>query len=247
MFDIEAFASRNLEAAGIEAEKLEDRGVDVGNIMTILDGVETQLVGGTVDDAPLDSATGQPHGEAVVMMVATVGPLRTRCAAELGRPDDDRVLQQPAPFEIDQQPGHRPVDLRTQRRMIRAEAGMGVPGTGRPTSMEDLNEANAALRQPARRQELLAERTSDLVVQSIELLCRSVFIAESQYLGHGRLHPEGQLVRLNPARNLRSSGYSSAASRFNRPRMPALIDASEAPTGMPGCANGRGLAGSTSR
>ena len=75
MFDIEAFASRDLEAAGIEAEELEDRGVDVGNIMTILDGVETQLVGGTVDDAPLDSAAGQPHGEAVVMVVAAVGPL----------------------------------------------------------------------------------------------------------------------------------------------------------------------------
>ena len=45
------------------------------------------------------------------MMVAAVGALATGSPAELGRPDDDRVVEQPAPFEIDQQSGDRPVDL----------------------------------------------------------------------------------------------------------------------------------------
>ena len=109
MFDLEALATGNLEPAGIEAEKLEDRGVNVGNVMAVLDGVEPELVGGTVDDAALDPSTRQPHGEAVVMVVATVGSLPARSPAELGRPDDDRVVEQPPPFEIDQQSRDRPV------------------------------------------------------------------------------------------------------------------------------------------
>ena len=86
--------------------------------------------------------------------------------------------------------------------MIGAEARVGVPGTGRTVAVKDLDEADPALGQPAGRQELLAERTCDIVVQTVKTLRRSVLIAESQDLGHGRLHPEGQLVRLDPGAQL---------------------------------------------
>ena len=60
---------------GIEAEQLQDRGVNVGDVMAVLDGVEAQLVGRAMDDPPLDPAAGHPDGEAVVVVVAAVGPL----------------------------------------------------------------------------------------------------------------------------------------------------------------------------
>src|SRR5207244_6535665 len=97
--DLGPLAAGDLELVGVEAELVQDRGVDVGDVVPVRDGVEAQLVGGAVDDAPLDAAAGQPGTEALRVVVAAVG-LGARRAAELGAPDDDRLLEHPAPFEV---------------------------------------------------------------------------------------------------------------------------------------------------
>ena len=43
MVNIMTFAAGDFEFAGTEAELLQDRGVDVGDVVTILDGVETDF------------------------------------------------------------------------------------------------------------------------------------------------------------------------------------------------------------
>ena len=86
--------------------------------------------------------------------------------------------------------------------MVRAEAGVGVPGAGGAVAVEDLDEPDAALDQPAGRQELLAERAGDVVVQAVEPPRRLVLVVEAEDLGHGRLHAEGQLVGLDPGAEL---------------------------------------------
>ena len=123
----------NLEPVRIETELVQDRGVDVGDVVPVLDRVEAKLVGGAVDDAALDAAAGHPDGEAVGVMIAAVGALGTRCAAELGGPDDDRVVEQAALFQIVQQAGDWLVDLRhSSWSGCAAEARVGVPRTGAP-------------------------------------------------------------------------------------------------------------------
>ena len=76
--------------------------MEVVDVDRVLDGLEAELVGGAVDVAALDAAAGQPHGEAVVVVVAAVhlagvgagrGQLDGRRAAELAAPDDERVLE----------------------------------------------------------------------------------------------------------------------------------------------------------
>src|SRR3712207_8851436 len=52
--------------------------------------------------------SGQPHGEAPVVVVPSVTALGRRCAAELAAPDHQRVLQQAAPLQVGQQGRHRP-------------------------------------------------------------------------------------------------------------------------------------------
>ena len=56
------------------------------------------LVGRAVDDAALDAAAGEPGGEDLVMMLAAgvAGLLVVRGAAELGGPDDERVVEHAA-------------------------------------------------------------------------------------------------------------------------------------------------------
>ncbi len=49
----------------IEAELVEDGGVDVVDVGFIDDGVVADLVGFTIADAAFDSAAGHPGGEAV--------------------------------------------------------------------------------------------------------------------------------------------------------------------------------------
>ena len=111
MLDLQSLAAGDLDQAGVDAEQVEDRGVDVRDVMAVLDGMEAELVGGAVDESPPDSAAGQPDREAVVVVVAAVGPLRAGCPTELGRPDDDRLIEQPPALEVDQEPRDRAVDL----------------------------------------------------------------------------------------------------------------------------------------
>ena len=110
MVDVEAFAAGDFQAAGIEPELLQDRGVDVGDVVAILDGVEADFVGRAMHDAALESAAGHPDGEAEDVMVATVRSLRTRSATELGGEDDERFVEQAATVEILQQAADRLVD-----------------------------------------------------------------------------------------------------------------------------------------
>ena len=79
---------------------------------------------------------------------------------------------------------------------------MSVPGAGGAVAVEDLDEADPALGQTAGRQHLLAERAGDVVVETVEPARGFVLVVESQDLGHGRLHAEGQLVRLDPGAEL---------------------------------------------
>src|SRR5437870_2488501 len=103
----------------IEAELVHERGVDIGDVMTVFDSVETEIVGGAVDDAALDAAAGEPDGEAVNVMVASVAALLPRCAAELGAEDNDGVLEHAAAFQIDQE---------SRRRLVYHSAVTAVVG-----------------------------------------------------------------------------------------------------------------------
>jgi len=126
--DFEPLVAGDFEPAGVQAELMQDRGVDVGDVMAVFDGVEAQLVGRAVGDAPLDATAGHPDREAEGMMVAAVASLRARGAAKLGRPDHDRVVEQTTLLEVGQEPGDRLVDLGTLRGMVLPQAAVGVPG-----------------------------------------------------------------------------------------------------------------------
>ena len=87
MVDVEALAAGDFEAAGVEAELVQDGGVDVGDVVAVLGGVEADLVGGAVDDALPQPAPGPPDAEAEDVVVAAVGALSAGGAAELGGED----------------------------------------------------------------------------------------------------------------------------------------------------------------
>src|SRR4051794_12843188 len=54
----------------VESEEVQDRGVEVVHADGILDGLEPEVVGGTVDRPALDPSAGHPDAEAVVVVIA---------------------------------------------------------------------------------------------------------------------------------------------------------------------------------
>ena len=86
--------------------------------------------------------------------------------------------------------------------MVGAKAGVGVPCAGGALAVKNLDEADPALGEPPGREHLLAERPGDVLVETVEPAGGFVLFVEPQDLGNGRLHAEGQLVRLDPGAEL---------------------------------------------
>ena len=194
--DVEALAAGDFEPARVEAELVQDRGVDVGDVVAVLDGVEADLVGRAVDDAALDAAAGHPDREAVDVMVAAVAALRAGRAAELGGEDDERLVEQAALLQVLEQAGDRLVDLaRSASRGSSFRPPWASQAPAPPCAVLDLDEAHAALDEPAGG-EASACRTSRVAasVEAVERLRLGRLVGEVDDLGHRRLHAEGELV-----------------------------------------------------
>ena len=83
---LQPFATGYIEARGDDAELMENRRVDVGDVVAVFGGVEAQFVRRSVDEAAFNAAAREPHTEAEGMMVAALAVVRTeRHAFESGR------------------------------------------------------------------------------------------------------------------------------------------------------------------
>ncbi len=93
----------------VEAQQFQERGVQVVYVDLVLDGLEAEFVGGAVHLAAFDAASGEPHAEAVMIVIASVHFSRVgaclrqfdgRRAAEFATPHDQRFVEQAALLEI---------------------------------------------------------------------------------------------------------------------------------------------------
>src|SRR5207247_9785113 len=101
---------------------------------------------------------GQPDREAARMVVAAVvvlgqGPLTVDSPAELAAPDDQRVFQQSASFEIGDQSGARTIRVPALRLNLLGQVGVLVPA-----AMVELDEADALLGEPPGKEAVGRER-----------------------------------------------------------------------------------------
>ncbi len=61
VIDFQSLAAGNFESTRIEAKLVHNGRMNIGYIMTILDRVKTNLVGCSVNEAPLNATAGHPH------------------------------------------------------------------------------------------------------------------------------------------------------------------------------------------
>ena len=91
----------------IQPQQMQDRRMDVVNVIRLLDGAESDFVGRSDRLASLDARASHPDREAPGIVIsphrrAVIG--RTifvkRCSAEFSAPDDERFIEQAARIEV---------------------------------------------------------------------------------------------------------------------------------------------------
>ena len=98
--DFQPLLAGHFEPARIESQLVQHGGVDVGDVVPVFHGMETQFIGRAMYYAALDAAAGHPGSEPERMVIppslqtGVIGPnLDTGRSSKFGGPDDNGVLQ----------------------------------------------------------------------------------------------------------------------------------------------------------
>ena len=126
----------------VDAEAVEDGGVEVAHVHRVLDGIVGELVGFTVGNATLDARPSHPDAEVTWVVVAAVVGLGERAlridgAAEFAAPDDQGVVEHAATLEVLNERPRGLVDVLALRLDVVREIAVLVPA-----AVEDLDEAH---------------------------------------------------------------------------------------------------------
>ena len=137
-----AFHVREAEVAALETKSeafvinpqlMQNGGVEVMNVVFLGGRTKSEFVRFAHEVAGLDAAAGEPHAEGVDVMIAPrCGALLAHWrAAEFAAPNHQRVIEQPARLEVENQRGTRLVDIfryfvKILRQCLR-RAAVGIP------------------------------------------------------------------------------------------------------------------------
>ena len=61
--NVQPLAAGDLQAGIVQAQQVQHRGVQVGHVVPLAQGVVPEFIGGPVDIAPLQPRAGQPDGD----------------------------------------------------------------------------------------------------------------------------------------------------------------------------------------
>src|SRR6516225_2427923 len=115
------------------------------NVDAVACGIEAELIRFAKSNAGLDTSAGQPHGEAVRMMITSIVPaLNHGSAPELTTPNDQRILEHTLLFEVFHQCSACFVGVATILFQIVDQISMLVPGF-----VEKLYKTHSTLHQAA--------------------------------------------------------------------------------------------------
>ena len=179
----------------IDAELVEDGGVEVADTDFVFDDVVGIFVGFAVSDAAFDTASGHPGGEALGVMVTAVllafeFSLTVGRAAEFSGKDDEGVIEHAALFEIVDEASAGLVDVVSLAFDLFGEFAVVIPA-----AVEELDEADAALGHAAGEEAVAREGARIFDFGAVDFFVEGfVFAGEIGELGNGGLHAEGHFL-----------------------------------------------------
>jgi hypothetical protein len=131
----------------IDPEEMENGRVHVIAIGRVFHCLVGPFIALAVGDAALHAAARKPRRERERIVIAAFASLAAGHAAELGRPEDDRVVKKAPGPEILQQRGRRLVHRTGHVGVVSGKVLVGVPvapGKAVVRSAPDLDKSNAA-------------------------------------------------------------------------------------------------------
>ncbi len=181
--------------------------MEIVHLDRVLRHVVAEFVGFAVRDARLDAAAGHPHRERARVVVApqelrSVARLVHRRAAELAAPHDQRRVEQAARLEVRHERRGRLVRLAAQVGQLLDDVLAEAGAVGIPTAVVELHEPHAAFHQSTREQAVVGKRGLSWL-RAVEVVDRLGLAGDVGELGHARLHPVGEFVRVDACLDLR--------------------------------------------
>ena len=196
------------QAAVVDAEAVEDGGVQVVDVDRVANDVVAEVVGLAVGPARLDAAAGHPDGEALGVVVAAVVVLREPALAVDGAGRTRRPRR----------PGCRRAGPRCLRSVIRAWQGWStsrhwlgrsparLPCWSQPRWKIWTNRTSRSASRRASRQ-LAAKVPGFVDVGAVHVEDVLRLVGDVDQLGDRALHPEGHLVLGDPGLGLGVGGF----------------------------------------
>src|SRR3954471_22688311 len=102
----------------VEAHEMKNSCVEVMNVDALFDGAQADLVRSADDTAGLRAAAGHPHAEAPGIVIASEAFFVEGRPSEFAAPDDERLIEQAARFQVGEQTRNRAIGLSAIFRMI---------------------------------------------------------------------------------------------------------------------------------
>src|SRR5690242_3441738 len=132
----------------VDTQAMKNRCLHIVDRRGIGDGIVGIVVGFAERETGLDASAGKPHGEAAGMMIAAIigggeMALAIHRTAEFPAPDDQRVFEQAALFEIGHERGGCLIRSFTLQRKVARKIVVLVPA-----AMIELDKTDAAVSEP---------------------------------------------------------------------------------------------------
>ena len=196
------------EAFVVEAELVEEGGVDVVNVDGVFDGAEAEFVGLTVDGAAFEAAAGEPHGEGVDVVVAAGGfaDFAHGGAAEFAAPDDDGVIEEAALFEVFDEGGGGLVDVEAFGGEVFLEV-FGGAAVVVPVGVVELDEADTAFDESAGEEAVAGEAGFFGVFDAVEVEGGLGFVTGVHQFGGTGLHAVGHFIGVDAGGDFVVAGF----------------------------------------
>ena len=192
---VEALVSE-AEALVVDAELVEQGGVEVVHVDRVPDNVVAHFISFAVGCAGLDAAAGSPEAEAARVVVAAVvgfcqGALGIDGASKLTAEHDEGIVQHAALFEVLDETVAALVHVMALLGEIVREIAMLIPA-----AMEDLHKPDATLHEAAGHEGAVGKGAAVPRIGTIEVEGFFGLGAEIRQVRHTGLHTECHLVLL---------------------------------------------------
>ena len=181
----------------IDAQRVQNRGIQIVNVDGLVDHVVAEVVGFAVDLTALDTAAGHPHRVIARMVVTTIIILCQRTlavnrAAKFATPDHQRIVQHTSLLQI----------LHQCRAGSIAGSSHAADRTGQtamvvPAAQEDLRKRDTSFGHSSSQQAVVGERARLLHFRAVQVEHTLWLIGDVGQIRNRSLHPESHFVLRN--------------------------------------------------